>query len=46
MTDPEPPLPDNPLLGMDNVIVTPHFASNTDRGIRAMMHGWPTRSRR
>ena len=39
VTDPEPPLPDNPLLGMSNVIVTPHIASGTDRGIHAMMHG-------
>ena len=39
VTDPEPPLPDNPLLGMDNVIVTPHIASNTDLGVHAMMHG-------
>ena len=39
VTDPEPPLPDNPLLRMKNVIVTPHIASGTDRGIHAMMHG-------
>jgi phosphoglycerate dehydrogenase-like enzyme len=30
--DPEPPMPDNPLLRMDNVVVTPHVASNTDKG--------------
>lgn len=30
--DPEPPRPDNPLLGMTNVVVTPHVASNTDQG--------------
>jgi lactate dehydrogenase-like 2-hydroxyacid dehydrogenase len=34
--DPEPAHPDNPLLHMRNVVVTPHSASNTDRGIRAM----------
>lgn len=37
--DPEPPHPDNPLLKMRNVVVTPHIASSTDRGIHAMMHG-------
>lgn len=37
--DPEPPMPDNPLLQMKNVVVTPHIASSTDRGIHAMMHG-------
>jgi phosphoglycerate dehydrogenase-like enzyme len=30
--DPEPPSPDNPLLRMPNVVVTPHVASNTDKG--------------
>lgn len=37
--DPEPPLPDNPLLQMTNVVLTPHIASYTDRGLEAMMHG-------
>ena len=27
VTDPEPPLPDNPLLHMGNVVVTPHRSS-------------------
>ena len=31
VTDPEPPAPDNPLLFMDNVVVTPHIASATSR---------------
>jgi D-3-phosphoglycerate dehydrogenase len=30
--DPEPPMPANPLLRMKNVVVTPHVASNTDKG--------------
>jgi phosphoglycerate dehydrogenase-like enzyme len=25
--DPEPPLPDNPLFGLDNVVLTPHLAA-------------------
>lgn len=37
--DPEPPLADNPLLKMLNVVVTPHIASGTDRGIEAMHNG-------
>lgn len=34
--DPEPPRPDNPLLRMTNVVVTPHVASNTDKGYQKM----------
>src|SRR5262245_40216232 len=37
--DPEPPEPDNPLLRMVNVVVTPHIASSTDRGLSAMFNG-------
>lgn len=36
VTDPEPLDPDHPLLHMDNVVVTPHIASNTTAG-RARM---------
>jgi len=34
--DPEPPRPDNPLLAMDNVILTPHVGSFTEDGLKAM----------
>lgn len=34
--DPEPPEPGNPLLQMENVVITPHIASSTDRGYLKM----------
>lgn len=34
--DPEPPRPDNPLLHMDNVIVTPHFCPMTEESLYNM----------
>lgn len=36
VTDPEPLEPNHPLLGMDNVIVTPHIASSTEAGRERM----------
>ena len=44
--DPEPPEVTNPLLGMPNVVVTPHVASNTVEGIARMSNvgGRPDRS--
>ncbi len=37
--DPEPPRPDNPLLHMNNVVVTPHIASYTEMGTILMQNG-------
>ena len=37
--DIEPPQADNPLLQMDNVVSTPHMASNTPQGIQRMSQG-------
>lgn len=34
--DPEPPSPDNPLLQMDQVVLTPHAGSATEEGRRRM----------
>lgn len=34
--DPEPPAPDNPLLQLDQVVLTPHVGSFTDEGRRLM----------
>jgi phosphoglycerate dehydrogenase-like enzyme len=31
--DPEPPSPDNPLLGLDNVVLSPHMAGVTGESI-------------
>lgn len=36
--DIEPPEPDNPLLHMENVVNTPHIASNTPQGNGRMSH--------
>jgi phosphoglycerate dehydrogenase-like enzyme len=34
--DPEPPLPESPLLTMPNVVITPHIASFTESGVSRM----------
>lgn len=34
--DPEPPRPGNPLLHMENVIVTPHFCAQTEESLHNM----------
>jgi D-3-phosphoglycerate dehydrogenase len=34
--DPEPPVPDNPLFQLDQVVLTPHVGSFTDEGRRRM----------
>ncbi len=34
--DPEPPKPDYPLLGLDNVLLTPHMAARTHTAIENM----------
>ncbi len=39
VTDPEPALPDNPLLHLENVVVTPHVASATPEGKTRMFVG-------
>ena len=32
----EPPLPDNPLLGLDNILITPHSAALTEEAMYRM----------
>lgn len=39
VTDVEPPLANNPLLGRENVVITPHIASATPDGRYKMMSG-------
>ena len=34
--DPEPPPPDSPLVAMDNVIVTAHVASASEKAVRTL----------
>lgn len=36
VTRKEPPEPDNPLLGLENLVLTPHLASLTDEGMERM----------
>ena len=39
--DPEPPPADYPLLGLDNVLLTPHMAARTATAVENM--GWVVR---
>ena len=36
VTDPEPINPDNPLLKLDNVVITPHYASATPQSVKKL----------
>ena len=36
VTDKEPPEPDNPLLGLENLVLTPHMSSLTEEGVGRM----------
>ncbi|MGH7378993.1 MAG: NAD(P)-dependent oxidoreductase, partial [Candidatus Methylomirabilales bacterium] len=36
VTDPEPPNPDNPLLPLEQVLITPHIAAHTEDSMRRM----------
>jgi phosphoglycerate dehydrogenase-like enzyme len=37
--DPEPPMPDNPLLKLENVVLTPHVAAGTMDAMMAKVEG-------
>ncbi|MGH7408926.1 MAG: hypothetical protein ACREKF_13085, partial [Candidatus Methylomirabilales bacterium] len=34
--EPEPPSPDNPLLPLEQVLITPHVAAHTEDSMRRM----------
>ena len=36
VTEPEPPDPDNPLLPLEQVLITPHIAAHTEDSMRRM----------
>ena len=36
VTEPEPPTPDNPLLPLEQVLITPHVAAHTEDSMRRM----------